>query len=80
MAVRILEGVANLASAYDCSSLCSLRDMTLFVISKTVFRKHKFDVFFFQFFVEFPNPLVGRWSINLGSCESRLKIRLFKSV
>ena len=30
--VRVLSKIANLASKYDCSLLCSFRDVTFFVI------------------------------------------------
>ena len=36
-AFRVLSGVASLASSYDCSTLCSFRDMTFFVIFLKVF-------------------------------------------
>ena len=39
VAVRGTPGVANLASKYDCSNPCSVRDMTFFVIFSKNFRK-----------------------------------------
>ena len=48
-AVKILSGIANLTSNYDCSNLCSLRDMTCVQILK---KSQKI-------LVEIPDPLVG---------------------
>ena len=38
-ALRELSGVASLASSYDCSNLCSFRDMTFFEIFSKGFQK-----------------------------------------
>ena len=37
--LRVLSGIANLASNYDCSNPCSFRDMTIFVVFQKIFRK-----------------------------------------
>ena len=52
-AIRVLSGVANLASHYDCSDPCSFRDITFVVI----FFK-KLELFFCSKF-EFLYPVVG---------------------
>ena len=44
--VRVISKIANLASVYDCSILCSFRDMTFF------------EIYFFSK-SEIPNPVVG---------------------
>ena len=36
-AFRVLSGVANLASKYDCSNICSFRDMTFLMVSISFF-------------------------------------------
>ena len=44
--VRKISKIANLASKYDCSILCSFRDMTFFAIFSKVFSKLKLLIFF----------------------------------
>ena len=43
-AVRVLSGVANLASEYDGSNFCSFRDMMVFRFLPNVFRKLGFEI------------------------------------
>ena len=43
--VRVLSKIANLASKYDCSILCSFQDVTFFVIFFKFFRKCKLIIF-----------------------------------
>ena len=54
--VRVLSGVANLASDYDCSNPCSFRDMTFFMILSE-FEKN-LNVKKFQNFKDL-NPVIG---------------------
>ena len=55
-AVRVLSGITNFASKYDCSIPCSFRDMAFFVIFQKIFRKP--PKFFFLQSLKLPTLLL----------------------
>ena len=57
--VRVLSGVANLASKYDCSNPFSFRDMTFFVIFQNKISKKIKSIFLQN--MKNRNPVVGRY-------------------
>ena len=77
-AVKVLSGVADLASKYGCSNLCSSPKITFFfvILFQKIFRKLEFS-FFSNF--EIPISVVGGCQSTLRGCKSFLKIWLLKS-
>ena len=76
-AIRVLSGVANLASKSHFSIPCSFRDLTFLCDFFENFQKN-IDLKKIENFEL--NPVFAKCEGNLGNCESCLRIKLLNSL